>query len=120
MNPLILAQEIIDGRRITREDDLSYFLTCDLDQLCRGADEIRANASTSISKRSSSKIALLLSSKKSGHQAFLAAGRRSAPSTGCNRLTTMAARMLRAMSPGMARMQQYRIRGHRPMGEAMT
>ena len=27
MNPLILAQEIIDGRRITREDDLSYFLT---------------------------------------------------------------------------------------------
>ena len=29
MNPLILAQEIIDGRRITREDDLSFFLTCD-------------------------------------------------------------------------------------------
>lgn len=26
MNPLILAQEIIDGRRITREDDLSFFL----------------------------------------------------------------------------------------------
>ena len=25
MNPLILAQEIIDGRRITREDDLSFF-----------------------------------------------------------------------------------------------
>ena len=33
MNPLILAQEIIDGRRITREDDLSCFLTCDLDEL---------------------------------------------------------------------------------------
>ena len=32
MNPLILAQEIIDGRRITREDDLSYFLTCDLNE----------------------------------------------------------------------------------------
>ena len=41
MNPLILAQEIIDGRRITREDDLSYFLTCDLDELCEGADRIR-------------------------------------------------------------------------------
>ena len=41
MNPLILAQEIIDGRRITREDDLSYFLTCDLNELCEGADRIR-------------------------------------------------------------------------------
>ena len=38
MNPLILAQEIIDGRRITREDDLSYFLTCDLDELCEGGN----------------------------------------------------------------------------------
>ena len=37
MNPLILAQEIIDGRRITRKDDLSFFLTCDLDELCEGA-----------------------------------------------------------------------------------
>ena len=27
MNPLILAQEIIDGRRITRKDDLSFFIT---------------------------------------------------------------------------------------------
>ena len=41
MNPLTLAQEIIDGRRITREDDLSFFLTCDLDELCEGADHIR-------------------------------------------------------------------------------
>ena len=41
MNPLILAQEIIDGRRITRKDDLSFFLTCDLDELCEGADRIR-------------------------------------------------------------------------------
>ena len=41
MNPLNLAQEIIDGRRITREDDLSFFLTCDLDELCEGADRIR-------------------------------------------------------------------------------
>lgn len=41
MEPLTLAQEIIDGRRITREDDLSFFLTCDLDELCEGADRIR-------------------------------------------------------------------------------
>ena len=33
MNPLTLAEEIINGRRITREDDLSFFLTCDLDEL---------------------------------------------------------------------------------------
>ena len=30
MDALTLAQEIINGRRITREDDLSFFLTCDL------------------------------------------------------------------------------------------
>ena len=28
MDALTLAQEIIDGRRITREDDLNFFLTC--------------------------------------------------------------------------------------------
>ncbi len=43
MNARILAQEIIDGRRITREDDLSFFLTCDLKELCGGADLIRAH-----------------------------------------------------------------------------
>ena len=42
MNALELAQEIIDGRRITRADDLSFFLTCDLSELCEGADRIRA------------------------------------------------------------------------------
>ena len=42
MDALTLAQEIIDGRRITREDDLSFFLTCDLKELCIGADKIRA------------------------------------------------------------------------------
>lgn len=42
MDPLALAREIIDGRRITREDDLSGLLTCALPQLCRGADRIRA------------------------------------------------------------------------------
>jgi biotin synthase len=41
MDILELAQEIIDGRRIKREDDLSVFLTCDLDKLCQGADRIR-------------------------------------------------------------------------------
>ena len=42
MNALELAQEIIDGRRITREDDLFFFLNCDLKELCEGADRIRA------------------------------------------------------------------------------
>lgn len=41
MTPLTLAQEIIDGRRMTRADDLSYFLTCNLTELCEGADRIR-------------------------------------------------------------------------------
>ena len=42
MSPLDLAQEIIEGRRITREDDLSFFLNCDLKELCEGADRLRA------------------------------------------------------------------------------
>lgn len=38
-----LADKIInDGYRITREDDLSIFLTYDLDELLQGADRIRA------------------------------------------------------------------------------
>lgn len=43
MDALTLAQEIISGRRITREDDLSFFLTCSLQELCEGADRIRAH-----------------------------------------------------------------------------
>ena len=43
MDMLALAQEIIDGRRIGRQDDLQMFLTCDLDALCTGADRIRAH-----------------------------------------------------------------------------
>lgn len=43
MNILVLAQEIINGRRIKRDDDLSVFLTADLDELCKGADMIRAH-----------------------------------------------------------------------------
>lgn len=41
MTALELAEEIINGRRITRQDDLSFFLKCDLDELCEGADRIR-------------------------------------------------------------------------------
>ncbi len=35
-----LAEEIIKGRRITKDDDLSIFLTCDLDEL--GQVQIRS------------------------------------------------------------------------------
>ena len=41
MDVLKLADEIRDGRRLTREDDLNIFLTCDLKELCQGADRIR-------------------------------------------------------------------------------
>ena len=41
MNLSELAKEIINGRRLTREDDLSFFITCDLKELCDGADKIR-------------------------------------------------------------------------------
>jgi biotin synthase len=36
-----LAEEIIAGRRLTRQDDLSFFLTCDLQELQEGADMLR-------------------------------------------------------------------------------
>lgn len=38
-----LAQEIIDGRRLTRADDLTIFLQANLDELAQGADAIRAS-----------------------------------------------------------------------------
>ena len=41
MDMKALADEIIGGRRITRHDDLNMFLTCDLKELCEGADRIR-------------------------------------------------------------------------------
>ena len=41
MKPLELADEIIAGRRLTREDNLRELLTCDLDELKEGADKIR-------------------------------------------------------------------------------
>lgn len=43
MNMITLADEIIAGRRITRQDDLNLFLTCDLKELCQGADKIRSH-----------------------------------------------------------------------------
>ena len=36
-----LADEIINGRRLTRDDDLQQLITCDLDTLCKEADRIR-------------------------------------------------------------------------------
>jgi len=36
-----LAQEIIGGKRLKRGDDLSFFENAGLEELCRGADEIR-------------------------------------------------------------------------------
>ena len=36
-----IAEEIINGRRLNREDELAFFMEEDLDSLCRGADEIR-------------------------------------------------------------------------------
>lgn len=41
MDMKALADEIIGGKRITRQDDLTMFLTCDLKELCEGADRIR-------------------------------------------------------------------------------
>lgn len=39
---MTLADEIINGKRLTRADDVSFFLTADLTELCSGADRIRA------------------------------------------------------------------------------
>lgn len=38
-----LADALIDGRRLTREDDLSFLIDCPLDGLCREADRLRAH-----------------------------------------------------------------------------
>lgn len=40
-----LAEEIVKGRRLNRNDDLAAFITCDLKELCEGADFIRKNLS---------------------------------------------------------------------------
>lgn len=36
-----LAGEIIEGRRLKRGEDLTFFFTADLEELCKGADKIR-------------------------------------------------------------------------------
>lgn len=41
MDILKLADEIISGRRIKRGEELEYFLTAELEKLCKGADKIR-------------------------------------------------------------------------------
>lgn len=41
MDILTLAREIIDGRRLSRNDDLRFFAEADVEELCAGADEIR-------------------------------------------------------------------------------
>ncbi len=41
LNPKQLAQNIIDGRRFKRGEDLSFLLTCDLEELQQGADMLR-------------------------------------------------------------------------------
>lgn len=41
MDVLKLADEIIEGRRLNKEDDLSFFVDCNLNALCEGADKIR-------------------------------------------------------------------------------
>ena len=41
LNPKQLAQNIIDGRRLGRGEDLSSLLTCDLEELRLGADMLR-------------------------------------------------------------------------------
>lgn len=38
---LALAEEIIGGKRLSRKDNLSFFLDCNLQDLCNGADKIR-------------------------------------------------------------------------------
>lgn len=38
---LEIAQEIIEGRRLNKDDDLSFLVTCDKEKLYQGADKIR-------------------------------------------------------------------------------
>lgn len=41
MEVLDLANEIINGRRLARNDDFDFFVEADLEELCEGADKIR-------------------------------------------------------------------------------
>ena len=41
MSVLKIAQEIIEGKRLTRDMDLKWLISADLEELCKGADNIR-------------------------------------------------------------------------------
>lgn len=41
-NMLMLADKIIEGKRLNRKDDLNFFFTANVTELCEGADRIRA------------------------------------------------------------------------------
>lgn len=41
MDMIKLARSIIEGKRLTRGEDFSFFLSCDLEELCAGADLLR-------------------------------------------------------------------------------
>ena len=43
-----LADDIINGKRLKREDDLSFFINCDLDALLEDADKKRNKSKTGI------------------------------------------------------------------------
>lgn len=45
MNAAALAEELINGRRLTRDDDREFFKTCDLASLTEGADMLRKHFS---------------------------------------------------------------------------
>lgn len=38
-----ISEQIIKGRRLTKSDDLDFFKTCDLNELCKNADKIRSH-----------------------------------------------------------------------------
>ena len=42
-NLLQLAEQIKNGKRLSHSDNLSFFETCELTQLCKGADSIPIN-----------------------------------------------------------------------------
>ncbi|WP_281086098.1 biotin synthase BioB [Eubacterium ruminantium] len=44
-NLIELAKEIIGGRRLNKDNDLSFFITCNLEELGKGADMIREHFS---------------------------------------------------------------------------
>lgn len=45
MNLTTLADEIINGKRLNRNEDLFFFENCDLDELCKNADKLRKHFS---------------------------------------------------------------------------